>query len=133
MTDRELLELAAKAAGYPIEPRTEWIEVHKFSQKEPERLAGKVDFYLYGELWNPIEDDGDVLRLAVKLRLQIQVNDASIEVDFPQDDVGITRESVYQYPDSKLDDEDNIVHINHESATRRAIVLAAAEIGKGVQ
>jgi len=51
-TDRELLELAARAAGY--------------------REAGINKPYTDGLLknWNPLTDDGDALRLAVKLRLE---------------------------------------------------------------
>jgi hypothetical protein len=36
---------------------------------------------------------------------------------------------IYEYPDSDYDDQ-NIVYRNHDKATRRAIVRAAAEIGK---
>ena len=48
MTDRELLEAAAKAAGY--------VHYHPGD-----------GFY---QTWNPLTDDGDALRLAVKLGLQ---------------------------------------------------------------
>ena len=55
MTDRELLELAAKASG---ELTASW--------------CGN-DAYFDGVLsrWNPLEDDGDALRLAVKLELDV--------------------------------------------------------------
>lgn len=54
MTDRELLELAAKAAGL------EWIG---------HGIKIQTDFgYRW---WNPLADDGDALRLAVKLKIQI--------------------------------------------------------------
>lgn len=57
-TNRELLELAAKAAGKVI-------------------VDGDDDGTLYvqcphddrGERWNPLTDDGDALRLAVKLEI----------------------------------------------------------------
>jgi hypothetical protein len=66
-----------------------------------------------GDYWNPLTDDGDALRLAVKLRLSI---------GFPRPDVvwllgrkgEVTREVVFNDP---------------YAATRRAIVRAAAEIG----
>ncbi len=55
MTDRELLELAAKAAeGAPKNctlSLSEWIDISE---------------------WNPLTDDGDALRLAVKLRIGVQ-------------------------------------------------------------
>jgi hypothetical protein len=76
MTDRESLELAAKAAG-----------------------NGFVIGY-----WNPLTDDGDALRLAVKLNLWEAVRNG------------------YQHADSSDSDP--------YAATRRAIVRAAAELGR---
>ena len=84
MNDRELLELAAKAAG-----------------STPAQLSN-CD---YDYEWNPLTDDGDALRLAVKL-------------NFPLDGFTIT-------PSEWMDDP--------YTATRRAIVRAAAEIGKGMK
>ena len=87
MTNKELLELAAKAAGYKM---------------HPEKFVG--DYWLKdGMVWNPLTDDGDALRLAVKLKLLDQHN-----VIYGQWDGG--------------DDP--------YAAQRRAIVRAAAEIGK---
>jgi hypothetical protein len=60
MTDRELLELAAKAAG---------IEINWFKW---ERLTGQ---------WNPLTDDGDALRLAVGLDIHIRPYDTSVFAD----------------------------------------------------
>jgi len=60
LSDKELLELAAKAAGY------EAYGVSGLpSQKGGLVLYGAHDKYS----WNPLEDDGDALRLAVKLEL----------------------------------------------------------------
>lgn len=55
MTHRELLESAARAAGMI-----------------PREFIGNQN-YMDGMLdgWNPLEDDGDALRLAVKLQIQI--------------------------------------------------------------
>ena len=63
------------------------------------------------EAWNPLRFDGDALRLAVKLNI---LN---------------TRANGYEWPehDQFLRDGDNA-----EAATRRAIVRAAAEIGKAM-
>ena len=92
MTDRELLELAAKAAGY------------------------KKRFVHYLG-WNPLSDDGDALRLAVKLGLGVSVP------------LGYKRTDVVAFSDSRI----NAIE-SHGSdplaATRRAIVRAAAEIGR---
>lgn len=54
MTDRELLELAAKAAGYDVT----WLKDSQF-------IHGRDDW------WDPLTDDGDALRLAVKLHMQV--------------------------------------------------------------
>ena len=51
MTDRELLELAAKAAGLSHPDGWDWI-------RNP-----------LGYSWNPLTDDGDAFRLMVELRL----------------------------------------------------------------
>ncbi len=64
MTDQELLERAAKAAGYEaIRPASFGADV----------------WMAYGEgewqPWNPLTEDGDALRLAVKLRLIMHVWD----------------------------------------------------------
>jgi hypothetical protein len=57
VSDRALLEAAAKAAGYPVEPH-------------PNRNATRhLMFILNRNNWNPLTDDGDALRLAVKLGL----------------------------------------------------------------
>ena len=55
MTDKELLELAAKAAGY--EARWFGDVFCRDTKLEPYPWRG----------WNPLTDDGDALRLAVKL------------------------------------------------------------------
>lgn len=97
MTDRELLELAAKAAG---------IKIHEKDSEPPEGFESRG--------WNPLMYDGDALRLAVKLWIE-----------------------VYQYHDSAacLWKGDEIIELHKDdpyAATRRAIVRAAAEIGKGM-
>ena len=57
MTDRELLEMAAKAAG---------LEYTK--TEDHDRLLVRGDDKLRRP-WNPLEDDGDALRLAAKLKI----------------------------------------------------------------
>jgi hypothetical protein len=100
MSDRELLELAAKAAGY------EWD--HWYAEN---RLA-----IVNGRVWNPLTDDGDALRLAVRLRFAVDVGVMLTGVDGLQDrDKGIA---------SEMHGEDPY------AATRHAIVRAAAELGR---
>lgn len=104
MTDRELLELAAKASGLKIKGyvlgrnRLDWVELECITR------------------WNPLHDDGDAMRLAVNLF--IQVRPESIGRCNVQTLDGFMRtESGYE---------------DTGEATRRAIVRAAAEIGKAM-
>jgi hypothetical protein len=102
MTDRELLEAAAKAAGVAV------------SFDRARRDWG----------WNPLDADGDALRLAVKLGLDVNI-DAPRESEPYTDVVGFM-----------CNDSAQLVDVNepHDgdpyAATRRAIVRAAAEIGR---
>jgi hypothetical protein len=95
MTDRELLEAAAKAAGI------------YYWWSDGDVLTHDDGPGLY-RVWNPLTDDGDALRLAVKMRLVIEVGVEATLVY--QDDPGIC----------ELHDLDPY------AATRRAIVRAAA-------
>lgn len=108
-TDRELLELAAKAAGLDL--------VWDFD----EHMEGPctVDEDGFPNFWNPLDDDGDALRLAVKLRLLVHVASAYVEVRW-WDDVKSETHGVREWDHG--DDP--------YAATRRAIVRMAAEIGK---
>ena len=69
-TDQRMLEMAAKAMGWTraeFQDMRGWGEVrHGFSEAMwvPE----------IGEYWNPRTDDGDALRLAAKLRMEIEHN-----------------------------------------------------------
>ena len=102
MTDKELLELAAKAAG---------MQIFVWGKKGSENYCIKNNDGTPGNRWNPLTDDGDALRLAVKLNL---FN---------------TRPKGYEWPDVEL-------FAQHEddpyAATRRAITRAAAESGKAM-
>ena len=128
MTDKELLELAAKAAGW-----TWWKSKHGYWNITPPQEVQrsccvgwqKFDPHTGDALeeptpadaivecnWNPLTDDGDALRLAVKLELDVMC--ASVR-------------SVDDAVDITIDAGTDIY-----AATRRAIVRAAAEIGKQV-
>ena len=107
MTDRELLEFAAKAAGIRLEwdgPPDKW---------QPMYYRGKTY-----HSWNPLTDDGDALRLAVKLGMLID----DIERGYMAGHIVATAgPSMAAYEPREPDPYE---------ATRRAIVRAAAEIGK---
>ena len=99
MTDRELLELAAKAAGIEV--------TAVVAEGIPHRSGGGY--------WNPLTDDGDALRLAVKCNLDIELQEDCVFAN------GFEVQN-YQLFEWHKDDP--------YAATRRAIVHAAAEIGK---
>lgn len=138
--DRELLELAAKAAGlevqlYEREPHEEWGAYRSCLMHE-------------GREWNPLTDDGDALRLAVILRLvpdfrgcgdsipaSVAVNiDASryplrsrswVRVEYVPEAMLVSgNKSDVQFANYKLGEAGAVRGI--EAAVRRAIVIAAA-------
>jgi len=99
--DRELLEMAAKAAGFDI-------------QWQYERPY--VGDWLARRWWNPLTDDGDALRLAVTSGFSIITEPFYVRIHSIKD-VFLVREEVL---------------CDGFAATRRAIVRAAAEIGKAM-
>jgi len=120
MTDQELLELAAKAAGYTT------IQYQNLKDSSLDIRYGIDEAIWNGEdYWNPLENDGTALRLAVKLGLfiyQIKVNEQKITaVEWDFDYVGKTMIFDEMHKDDPY------------AATRRAIVRAAAEIGKSME
>ena len=98
MTDRELLEAAARA----------------FLPAENLKCASFMAGFMSN--WNPLTDDGDALRLAVKLRLTVNCSYSNVAV------VGQEFKQAYFMKECNKDDP--------YAATRRAIVRAAAELGK---
>jgi hypothetical protein len=108
MNDRELLEAAAKAAG--IEIKYNYLGTRAPSAQWDARCP-----------WNPLDDDGDALRLAVKLHLRVMPQEKCTYVETNPD-------SLLSFPNvSELEMHGS----NPYAATRRAIVRAAAEIGRG--
>lgn len=111
-SDRDLLALAAKASGL--------------------KLADEIDSHIPSggvwivgpdgndKVWSPLHDDGDALRLAVKLRMDIDLHTGHAEV--------------WHWAEIDSQDKLNFVTQNldydPQAATRRAIVRAAAEIGR---
>lgn len=97
MTDQELLEFAAKSHG--------GIDYYKISS-EGMHLKG-------GGVWSPLQNDGDALRLAVALQLEIRPGTGAVSVS----------NICYRDPLSFVWYDGN-----PKAATRRAIVKAAARI-----
>lgn len=99
MSDRELLELAAKACG---ELTPQWYG---------------NDAYLRGVLsrWDPLTDDGDALRLAVRLGIEVQPNERGCST--------LSRVAIGTRIITELC---SVTGATPEEATRRCIVKAAA-------
>ena len=97
MTDTELLEFAAKAAGYSFDGYT--------------LRNNNTEFEYSG--WNPLEDDGDAFRLAVSLGLTVVVETDMVFCRNQRSDKVFREQSK-----------------DRCASTRKAIVRAAAEIGK---
>ena len=114
MNDRELLELAAKAAGLRLSE-------HQTSQEGAPLWLDRehANPVTHSRDWNPLTDDGDALRLAVSL---------GIDLEWRADGrVAAYRHATsngYCFTALESSREDRA------AATRRAIVRAAAEIGK---
>jgi len=67
MEDRELLELAAKAAGYELHDHTILGDgVWLYGEGESKSEDGRTIFF-----WSPLADDGDALRLSRSLSIDI--------------------------------------------------------------
>jgi hypothetical protein len=97
VNDRELLKMAAKAMHLP------------------ENFSNAAYMRGWYSNWNPLTDDGDALRLAVSLRMNI---------DICQDGTSAYTLMSVECASNPLD---------NGAATRRAIVRAAAEIGRSMQ
>ena len=107
VSDRELLELAAKAAGYG---EVWYLEGYDTPYIGPRYTGGTPQYTTF----KPLTDDGDALRLAVKLRLTVL--EASV---LTPDGVAVN-----VFPGEAPD---------RYAATRRASVRAAAESGRAMK
>lgn len=113
-TDRELLELAAKAAGVVGEGAEVY---HGILLTETQRNGGC-------DLWAPLDDEGDAFRLMVALNFEVEKSGSG------------SRFYVGRCGDAKWmeDSDDHWVGVDDSGAARNrafkyAIVRAAAEIG----
>lgn len=117
MEDKELLELAAKAVG--LLELTVWSDKIGDYDSPHYGLPALHQATVGGECcsWNPLLDDGDALRLAVRLKLDTLQRREWIFID----DAGMERPATSEPLGS-----------DPYAATRRAITRAAAEIGKAM-
>lgn len=102
-TDRELLELAAKAAGMDV----------RWYANDCLQVADKCNGF--AGKWNPLTDDGDALRLAVKLHMKVRIDATGSRVWDSGGGPKVHKWRIHPTEDQFAD-------------TRRAIVLAAAAI-----
>jgi len=102
-TDQELLELAAKAAGYNVKSHEDGTLYSDY------RCSG------YWGVFNPLTDDGDALRLAVKLQMLID----------PCNSYVTTCSAIGGFAEAHEDTCDD-----PRAAVRRAIVITAAATGE---
>lgn len=114
MTDRELLELAAKAADIP----------HGADRIDCGLSLTNADGrHTSLPRWNPLEDDGDALRLAVMLRIRVHPLRDAVE-------------TTWTYADKlkciNIGNNEGLCDGDLCTATRRAIVRAATEIGRNM-
>lgn len=111
MQDRELLELAARAAGITI------------TGVGARGIAtGKNGSVLIG-FWNPLEDDGDAFRLANHLGLTVGQTYEGAYVDLCSGEIlQMTGSCQHEVAWLDFDGDKN-------AASRRAIVFCAAQIG----
>jgi hypothetical protein len=100
MSDRELLELAAKAAG-------------KEHYGEHNAHAG---LKTTGGWWNPITDDGDAFELAVNAKIDVLQFDDFARADYMIGTGYFSANEMYG--------------TDRYAAARRAVVRAAADIGE---
>lgn len=111
MTDRELLELAAKAYG---------LDDYKW-REEYHCMVGPERMYHAPNFWNPLVDDGDALRLAGKLSIDIEHGDDEGPAIYAGYYVAMSGRKRYCI---------ELVKNNACNAIRRAVTRAAADIGK---
>lgn len=119
--DRELLELAALAAGIELVALHEEAE-RGYEFRYRQKTADGKDWL---RLFDPLTDDGDALRLAVQLQLSIHIEQLKSDATY----CSIGDE---YFETIKTGQSGDTLTTADFAATRRAIVCAAAEIGRGL-
>lgn len=124
MNDRELLELAAKAGGYEFDlpmlgdgPALVLDGMKILGL----RLAG-------GAIWNPLTDDGDALRLAARIGMIVDVRYGERMKEMQCHN----RITYWVTPSNGMTVDCDNPGSDNLASIRRAIVRAAAEIGRAM-
>ena len=126
MDDRKLLELAAKSAGIEV-----WFPRMNGGKNEDGSRIILEPCHTWGPdktviVWNPLTDDGDALRLLVKLGIEIRIIRCHPAHGNPRAEVRMKGATIVIGQSCANNDA------AYASATRRAIVRAAAAIGEGM-
>lgn len=114
LTDRELLELAAKAAGYTLGHGD---------------IDGSPYFCLGGRVWNPTNDDGDSRRLQVALSIDLRFGVSDLYGPYAHARTEVRRgdfidfHECYQWVS---------LHPDANAAVRRAVLEVAAAVGQSM-
>ena len=125
-TDRELLELAAKAIGLEIKPA----EVKNVTAQEDDRFIG---YLAKPEQWprgwfDPLTDDGDTFRLETKMRFTVVFWAKGVEVgefEYVKKELrSVSGKSAYETYSCHGGDKN--------AARRKAATHAAAKIGRAM-
>lgn len=127
-TERKMLDLAAKAAGILLDWSDRSTEISgipwRVRRLEPNELEpGETDGTSPVDQWHPLSHDGDAFRLMVTLGMEVYVD------SHPN---GCACTEAWSVSFDK--DRRHTSVVNHDgdpaAATRRAIVIVAAEIGR---
>lgn len=121
-SDRELLELAAKAVGFLLCGYS-WIAENEDDEECEILDAAFVKHHQEQELaskWNPLTDDGDALRLAARLNFRVDISYGTVRIV------------------DELDNEHYLSGIvtdcgGQMAIVRLAIVRAAASVGEAMK
>lgn len=111
MTDQELLTFAAKAIGRCMHPNTR----RSLGNWGCDTVCIDCHKHIVEDLWSPLTNDGDALKLAVALNMTVQCSYATVWIETATPQLEIARTHLNKNPGE---------------AVRRAIVEAAAEVGK---
>ena len=112
MTEREMLELAAKAVGF--DTKHNWNAERLEMVPALNALVVKRDGELVSTAWNPLQNDGDCFRL-----------EDDLEIDITRAESGIKASCGIPFVFERYAD-----HESKSAARRFAVTRLAAEIGK---
>ena len=118
-TDKELLQLAAKAARKDL-TGYEWIDTPFYTGFQRRNIDPESGFEEQTQEYNPLVDDAQVFRLAVDLDMDVCLSPKDKAVTAFTLSYGAVSSHTEPYGTDK------------HAATRRAIVRAAAAIGEGM-